>query len=366
MKYICPQCGRVSKDGNQWCQEIFCPAENSLEILDDGEWFSDIEVIKPLTVLRSSVIYVAQRAKSMVLLKVAHDGMQERLKREAALLLEISKHGQVLGFPTLLSAYEQAPVGDFPYGRVVLRGKEKYYEVMAYEDGALLRNILLKNPQPWFQQVGWITMSIADALLIMHQNKRVNLCLNPDSILVRFDKQNFPRVKLLDLGVAAELSQVAKFWDPHFNFPSYTAPELVRMKGELGAASEVYNIGLILYEMLAGRPAFEFKLRKDADIYRAVLQNDAEPTGRSDLKNIPQIAQKAVSRKYANRQPDVLTFTRELQPLFLPLPVEKRGFKINWRYIGIVLGVALAISLLLALALTFPGQQVSLTTTPVP
>lgn len=356
MKFICPRCNRISIDGNQWCQDKHCPAENALEIFDNGESFSNFEIIKLVTVLRSSAVYQAVRGKTTVYLKIAHQGHQERLKREARTLAQLSKSGQHPMLPVLLPAHEQASAEQYPYGRVVHKNKEKYYEVFAFCEGDTLRNLLLKSPQPWYQHAGWITISLADPLLMLHRSGKLHLGLNPGMVLIRFDKQDIPRPMLLDLGVAAEPGEVAKCWNNQTNEAAYTAPELVTKQGEFGPASDVYGLGLLLYEMLSGCPAYEYRLQKDEVIYQALQTREISRTGRTDLKNLPEITEKAVNRRYASRYPDVLSFARELQSNLPVIPKEKQGFKVNWRKVGVVIASAMAISLLLAFAIAVVGS----------
>jgi len=180
----------------------------------------------------------------------------------------------------------------------------------------------------------------------LHKTGKLHLCLNPDVILVRFDKQGIPRPLLMDLGVSASGPGAQEIWDENFNLPAYTAPEIVDGIGEIGPASDVYGVGLLIYEMLAGRPAFEYRLKKDSAIFRNVLGGVAEPTGRIDLSTIPDIAERAISRQYESRYPNLQALYAALKPNFPPVPVERKSFHINWRIVFIVLGVLLAISLL--------------------
>jgi serine/threonine protein kinase len=351
MKRICPRCSRISADGNLWCQEKFCPAEHAPDILEHGEWLGNIEIVKLITVLRSSAVYEARRGDSRILLKVAHDGCQEKLKREALLLAAMNQRMQHPMLPALLPAHEQAKVAEYPYGKIAIGGHTKYYLVFGFVDGDLLRNYLLKNPQPWYQHVGWMMVSLADVVAYIHQYSRLHLCLSPDVILVRFDSQKIPRPVLIDLGLADDAQNITTKWDARFAPPAYTAPELIEMKGKVGPATDVYGLGLILYEMLAGFPAYSFGLQRDEDIYAAILTRKPANMGRSDLKNIPAIAERAISRDYNARQKDVITFASELQANFPRVPRERKPFRVNWRTVAIVMATLLAISLLLVLAL---------------
>jgi serine/threonine protein kinase len=352
MKRICPRCNRVSLDGNLWCQEKYCPAENATEIFDHGEWVGNIQITKLISVQRASALYEAQRGKTHILFKVAQDGCQEKLKREARLLASFqlgkSKHPLL---PILLPAQIQGTIKDFPYGKIVVNGKTRYFEVFDYIDGEPLRNVLYKNPQLWFQYVGWLVISLTDVLALMHRAGKLHLCLNPDGILIHFDKEDIPRVTLIDLGMADGVQDLKGSWDNRFTLPAYTAPELITMSGKVGPASDVYGLGLLLYEMLAGRPAYEYKVHSDEEVYTAVTAEKTTPVGRTDLKNVPEIAEKAIRNDYSLRQKDIMAFVSELQANFPQVPREKKPFKMNWRTAGVLVATALVVSLLLVMAL---------------
>jgi serine/threonine protein kinase len=234
----------------------------------------------------------------------------------------------------------------------VIEGQVKYYEVFKFTDGTILRNLLLKNPQPWFQHVGWIILSIADVIFYLHKAGKLHLCLNPDVVLVRFDKQGYPRPMLLDLGLGHPGQNIQELWNDNYNLPAYTAPEIANGQGGVGPATDIYGLGMLLYEMLAGRPAYEYHLKKDEAVIRNVMGGEFKSTGRIDLKNIPEIAEKAIHHQYKMRFPDVLNFVNALKSNFPTIPAERKSFKINWQIIFIILGSLLAISLLLVLVLS--------------
>lgn len=350
MKRICQRCNVISQDFNLWCQEKYCPAENATEIFDNGEWFGPIEIIEPIVITRSAIVYHARRAEEEILLKIANVGCEEKLRYEALAFLQLAKAGQHPLLPVLLPAHPQGRTEQYPYGWTVINGRLKYYEVFKYADGTILRNLLLNNPQPWYQHAGWIILSIADVIFYLHRAGKLHLCLNPDIVLVRFDKKGLPRPMLLDLGIASPGQNIFEIWNANYNLPAYTAPEIADGRTGVGAVTDVYGLGMLLYEMLAGRPAFEYHLRKDEAVIRDVTAGAAKPSGRIDLKNIPEIAEKSISHQQNLRFPDVITFVRALQPNFPPLPAEQKPFKINWRVVFIILGSLLAISLLLLLA----------------
>src|SRR5687768_9539902 len=167
MKRVCAVCDRISEDGNLWCQELNCPAGSNSLVFSYGEFLGDIEIVRLVRVISTATIYEARRGDEKILLKVAHDSCQEQLKREAIVLAQLAGEQHPM-LPVLLPPYRNTALKQRPYGKTVFRDETKYYEVFQYVEGELLRDVLLKNPQPWYQHAAWITISIADAVAFLH------------------------------------------------------------------------------------------------------------------------------------------------------------------------------------------------------
>jgi serine/threonine protein kinase len=354
VKRVCTLCQRVSLDGNLWCQEPDCPAGNMPLVLDYGEWLGDIEVIRLLRVLRTSAIYEAKRGEEMLLLKVAHPGCQDQLRLEARTMVELARTQQHKMLPVLLPAYQQADITQRPYGKTVFQDETKYYEVFRYVEGEFLRDMLLKNPQPWYQHAAWVTISLADAVAFLHiKASRLHLNLNPDAIYVRTDKQGIPRPLLLDLGVLGEPQKVDFAWVRRYALPAYTPPELIARDGPISYTADVYGLGLLLYEMLAGHPAFRFAQRRDDAILQEVVAGLPEPLNRTDLaEDIHNIVQLAVERAPERRQQDVRVFAKMLRTKFGEVPAEKRR-SYNRMILTVVILAVLATIILIMLSALF-------------
>ena len=355
MKRICLRCNVTTQDFNLWCQEKNCPAENATEIFDSGEWFGPIEIMQPVVAMRSAIIYQAKRGGKRILLKVANPGCEEKLRLEAKAFQALAKSRHHPNLPVLLPADSQGSVDHQPYGWIVTGGQSRYYEVFEHIEGDILRNFLLKNAQPWYQHAGWIILSIADTVHYLHKTTGcVHLCLNPDAILVRHDRRGVPRPVLLDLGTGNLPQDAVRLWNDTYTLPAYTAPELLdpARKEGVGPAADVYGLGLLLYEMLAGRPAYPYHLVNEQILTQHILAGEFKPTGRIDLKNVPEITEKAIQRQPGERYPDVASFVNSLRPNFPPIPAERRPFQFNWRTALIVLGALLAISMIILYGLS--------------
>lgn len=352
MKRVCQRCNVISQDFNLWCQEKNCPAENATEIFDNGEWFGSIEVIQAISITRAYIVYEARREEEHILLKVATPGNEDKLHGEARAFLQLAQAGQHPLLPVLLPAHLQGSRNVHPYGWTIINGKIRYYEVFAFAEGTVLRNWLLKNPQPWYQHAAWITLSVAEALAYLHRAGSLHLCLNPDAVLLRFDKKNIPRVLLLDLGLGNSARNPRETWQDSYNLPAYTAPELLN-SGQVGPATDVYGLGMLLYELLAGKPAYAYHLLRDAAVYQTVSEGGAPPTGRRDLKELPQIAEAAIRFQPGQRFADVSSFAALIRKAIPPIPAEKKGFHVNWRLTFTTLAALLIIAIILTLALMF-------------
>jgi len=351
VKRICTQCGRISSDGSLWCQDPSCPGGALSVILDYGDTLGDIAVTRLIGAFRNAAIYEARRGEEQVLLKVAHEGCQEQLKREAGVLAQLA--GQHSMLPILLSPYPNTDIKQRPYGKTTFRDEAKYYELFEYVDGELLRDMLLKNPQPWYVHGAWLIISIADAVAFLHvKAKKLHLNINPDIIYTRLDRDGIPRPLLLDLGVVGDLQNVDMAWLNRYGLPAYTPPEVLGRGGTPTFASDVYGLGLVLYEMLSGHPAFPYKLQQDAETRQRVVSNPPLPMNRSDLADdVVAVVHQAIEKDPTRRQPDVRTFAKALRSKFGEVPVERKSSGIKRRMlIGVIAAVLVVVALVLVSA----------------
>ncbi|NOT33902.1 MAG: tetratricopeptide repeat protein [Candidatus Eisenbacteria bacterium] len=118
--------------------------------------------------------------------------------------------------------------------------------------------------------------SVCEAVLHAHQHAVIHRDLKPSNILVKEGGQ----VKLLDFGIAKPLEAAGSEaqrtrTEARLMTPAYAAPEQIRGTG-LGVHTDVYALGVVLYELLAGRPPFDFENRTPLEIDRIVLEQQPE------------------------------------------------------------------------------------------
>lgn len=366
MKQVCLLCERTSPDSNLYCQETYCPAEMSPNILDYGEMMGDIEIVKPVIILRSAVLYEATHQKERVFLKVAHPGTEnkERLKREAEFLKAIQLNKEQHEFlPILRPPYANTTIEVDAYGKAMLKGHLLYFYMFDHVEGEPLRDILTKNPQLWVNHIGWLMISLGTAVSFLHSKGIYHYSMSPDIALVRFDDDpHVPRILLYDLGVVSDGQSLNAHWYPFAVAPAYTAPELLDTRMiQPHPVTDVYGLGLTMYELLVGEPTYTFKLQSDTEVYKAVQRNWRVKMNRvEDVKNVANIALQAVDQKANHRQKDTTVLVEQLRAYFGDVPKPKKSRWPSLQTIFIVIGALLAVAFLitLAISLTEFGPQI--------
>ena len=247
--------------------------ESPMTTLETGEVLDHYRI--DATVARSgmSTLFKATDLNDgrQVAIKVPHPEMEadpilfERFKREQEI-------GQTLDHPGVVKTYNGEE-------------RSRVYMVIEWVEGRLLRTILNQERKLPIERAVNITLGICDALDYMHKHGVVHRDLKPENIMVD-DEDN---IKLIDFGIAMkEDARRLTFVNlsATLGTPDYISPEQV--KGRRGdQRSDIYALGIMLYEMLTGQTPFSGP--NPLAVMNARVLNDPRPARKLNAQISPEV-----------------------------------------------------------------------------
>jgi serine/threonine-protein kinase len=272
-----------------------------LSNLEAGMQIDSYRIEAPVARSGMATIYraVDVRDNRVVALKIPHPDMEadpvlyDRFQRESDI-------GEKLNHPRIMRVFggEQ---------------RSRVYMVMEWCEGRLLRDILNEGRIAPDRAVR-ITLAVLEALEYIHDNGVVHRDLKPENIMVDADDN----VKLIDFGIAGDAAARRLTYanlTAALGSPNYISPEQV--KGKRGdGRSDVYAMGVILYEMLTGK--LPFTGSSPMQVINDRLLNYPMPPSVADPSVSPQLQEvlyRALERDPRNRYPKARDFARDLEHL---------------------------------------------------
>ena len=255
------------------------------------------------------LVYRARDAQTgeWVALKVLAHGSAERFLREARALAEVA-HPHIVRYVDHGHTEAGEP-----------------YLAMEWLEGADLAQKLQTGPLPLAQALG-LTRSVAGALAVAHGRGVVHRDVKPSNLfLVAGDPA---RVKVLDFGAARFIRTTSAPTASGIvlGTPGYLAPEQVNEDRAIDGRADVFALGCVLYECVAGRPAFVAQhvlallgkiLREDPPPLRQLVPNASE-----DLEELLI----AMLAKDPDGRPGSMTAVTEVLDRLIPAGAGVQGF----------------------------------------
>ena len=214
------------------------------------------------------------RSGKQVAIKVAHPEMEsdpvffERFKREEEI-------GTKLNHPGVMKVIAED-------------GRSRLYLVMEWVEGRLLRQILSEQGKLPQDRAVRIARAICDTLDYIHTHGVAHRDLKPENIMV--DAQD--HATLIDFGIASSAGArritFTKLSET-MGTPDYISPEQVKGKRG-GARSDLFALGVMLYEMLTGKVPFQgssaFEIMNDRLLNNPIPPREVDPAISPQLQEI--------------------------------------------------------------------------------
>lgn len=296
-----------------------------------GKILSHYKILSPIGAGGMGEVYLAQDIKldrnvAIKILKekfAKHESNLRRFIREA-------KAASALNHPNILVIHE------------ISETEGTHYIVSEYIEGITLRERFEKSPMQLPEILG-ITIQIASALTAAHGAHIIHRDIKPENIVIRPDGY----VKILDFGLAkltlkkSEINDVDDKTQTNtapgiiMGTAAYMSPEQARGK-ETDARSDIWSLGVVLYEMQSGKPPF--KGETTSDTIASILMREPVLLDESIPAELSRILQKALQKNREERYQtvedflsDIKTFKHKLQ--FAPLSAvgNGKGFKETMR-----------------------------------
>jgi serine/threonine-protein kinase len=216
----------------------------------------------------------------------------DRFRREAQAAARLNHHG-------IVSVYDSGTDGDTPY------------IVMQYIEGRTLADFLGSGKTLPPMQAAKIAQEIAEALGVAHAHGVIHRDIKPANVMITREG----KVLVMDFGIARLLSgaETAPQTSAVLGTASYLSPEQAQGQA-VDARSDIYALGVVLYEMLTGRPPFT----GDSPMAIAYKQVNATPPAPSSANpevppELDAVVMRALSKNRANRYQTGQEFADDLE-----------------------------------------------------
>jgi len=290
----------LASDGRRWnmieksALEIVAPLlANEQPQLTAGQLFSHYKIINLIGKGGMGEVYLVldqklDRRIALKLLPGDYTGNQDRLRR----FEQEAQAASTLNHPNILTIHEIGQV------------KDQRFIATEFVEGETLRE-RLKHRQLTSSEALEITTQVAGALLAAHQAGIVHRDIKPENIMVRPDGY----VKVLDFGLAKltgqheQISEAQAFDDLNMSSGlvmgtvKYMSPEQARGMN-VDSRSDIFSLGVVLYEMLTGRTPFEGQTTKQL---MAAILNDELPSLTNTREDIQRLISKALRKNKEER-----------------------------------------------------------------
>ena len=181
--------------------------------------------------------------------------------------------------------------------------------VMEYVEGETLKEYLERKGKLTDTEIREIFSQMLDAVGYVHEQKLVHRDIKPSNFMI--DKRG--KVKLMDFGIAKSLDPNAAEYTQtgtgiQMGTPMYMSPEQITETKSVTAQSDIYSLGVVLWQMVTGKKPYDTKTLSNFQLQLKIVQEPLEVTN-SDWD---RIIQKATAKNVLHRFKNFVELKQDL------------------------------------------------------
>jgi serine/threonine protein kinase len=284
-----------------------------------------------------AVVYLAERGTlgKQVALKVLKEDFISNRNVRGRFLSEARKMIN-LNHPNIVGVQDLIDDGDF----VAIE--------LEYIEGKTLKDHLNEKGALPDDEIQHLFKQMLDAIQFVHDKGYVHRDIKPSNFMLSPNGI----IKLTDFGIAKNGNDTAIDYTGtgtgmQMGTPKYMSPEQVRNTKDVDYRSDMYSLGVVLWEMVTGKVPYDIQTESTFDVFRKIVDEPLKPTN----TKWDAVIEKATLKEVGNRKLD-LTLVGKNSPHLISTPLEiKDDIKTN-DFLGVYISVFIVLLTLLLAHLT--------------
>jgi serine/threonine protein kinase len=173
--------------------------------------------------------------------------------------------------------------------------------VMEYIEGETLKDYLERKGKLSNDEIKTIFSQMLDAVGYVHEQNLVHRDIKPSNFMI----DNKGKVKLMDFGIAKNTDATSSEYTQtgtgmQMGTPMYMSPEQITESKSVTANSDIYSLGVVLWQMVTGEKPYDIKALSTFQLQTKIVQDPLKKTNTPWDTHIQKATEKEILKRYTN------------------------------------------------------------------